>query len=675
MGNVIEVWPSGWSARGDSLVASARVELAKGGNCDLWYRVPATHKTDLAQSSDHFLLGTIFLAMQNQADLVIHGTVSPSLLRNLEEFQKAWECWLPQRYKKIEVSAEKEKEESVSHAGNDAVAAFSGGVDSIFTVFRHRTGSCGRLRRDIRLGVMVHGFDIPLNQPQVFDRALRRSALLLDSVGVETVAVTTNFRDLGLSWEDCYGAALASCLVLFQGHFSCGLKGSGEPYQSLVLPWASNPVTDYLLSTGSFQIIHDGAGFTRTEKVRDIACWPEAMKLLRVCWQGQQLDRNCGSCEKCVRTILNFRVNGLALPECFEHDVTDKQILTLRKLNPTQLGELRQILSAARKAAMTASWVSALEQCIKQNERRESFAQRLVKEATGKVKRAMPRRIRSVCRSYLNARAPLPRDGVHVLQGEREEVDSLVRRILGAANARTCKRITAAIERDKTSTVRALGAAPADPKPLSSTRYKTEAEALIGCATPERGGKLFFGLTRALRPRVVVEIGAAHGYGALYIGSALRHNHAGKLFTLEGMSARVRLSKAAIERFRLGPYVDLVDGNFDQTLRAVLTRTKPIDLVFSDGDKNPRRTKEQFLLTLESMSEGGYILFDDVNFDRELQEVWAWIVTHERIRSCIVFYSRWGLVEIGPEPREIDACRDHSDPTRDARFHDEAPFQ
>ncbi len=50
------------------------------------------------------------------------------------------------------------------------------------------------------------------------------------------------------------------------------------------------------------RLVHDGAGYSRTEKVGFVAQHPVATKALKVCWQGKERGRNCGVCEKCVRT-------------------------------------------------------------------------------------------------------------------------------------------------------------------------------------------------------------------------------------------------------------------------------------------------------------------------------------------------------------------------------------
>ena len=52
--------------------------------------------------------------------------------------------------------------------------------------------------------------------------------------------------------------------------FQYGLIGSSEPYDALVIPWGSSPITDYLLSGDRLSIVHDGAGFSRTDKVAEV---------------------------------------------------------------------------------------------------------------------------------------------------------------------------------------------------------------------------------------------------------------------------------------------------------------------------------------------------------------------------------------------------------------------
>jgi predicted O-methyltransferase YrrM len=233
---------------------------------------------------------------------------------------------------------------------------------------------------------------------------------------------------------------------------------------------------------------------------------------------------------------------------------------------------------------------------------------------------------------------------------DRRRLRAVVRQILWHRRSDVCARAATAIELDKARTCALLGDLPADPRPLPSTSFRLEADALQGCATPETGGRLLFAVVRALRPGTAVEIGTAHGYGALYIGSALRENGSGHLWTLEGMDVRVKLSREVVQRFRLTSEVRVVDGDFTETVPATLAARRPLDLVFSDGNKDPEMTHVQFHLALNAMPMGGHMFFDDIAFSPEIASLWASIVNHPRVACCVEFCGRWGLVEVTKAP-------------------------
>ena len=86
-------------------------------------------------------------------------------------------------------------------------------------------------------------------------------------------------------------------------------------------------------------VIDDGGECSRSDKAGLVADWPEAMRHLHVCFGADAPGtyRNCCKCEKCVRTILAFRVAGRARPEAFAYDPTDADIRRVRvDLSPGQ---------------------------------------------------------------------------------------------------------------------------------------------------------------------------------------------------------------------------------------------------------------------------------------------------------------------------------------------------
>ncbi len=63
-----------------------------------------------------------------------------------------------------------------------------------------------------------------------------------------------------------------------------------------------------------------------------------------MCWEGVDQGRNCGVCEKCIRTKLNFLAAGIESPECFQEPLAIEDVHSLRVRNLRQLHELQMIL-------------------------------------------------------------------------------------------------------------------------------------------------------------------------------------------------------------------------------------------------------------------------------------------------------------------------------------------
>src|SRR6185369_5970784 len=95
------------------------------------------------------------------------------------------------------------------------------------------------------------------------------------------------------------------------------------------------------------QIVHDGAEASRTEKVRCIAKNQEALDWLRVCG-NDTVDYNCGSCEKCLRTMMSLRLlnaSSAALPP----------LRTMRDVRKIKLGDQNEWLYARDNHALATS--------------------------------------------------------------------------------------------------------------------------------------------------------------------------------------------------------------------------------------------------------------------------------------------------------------------------------
>ncbi len=321
---------------------------------------------------DGYVLAVLLLALEHVDRIVVKGPVSARALRNVHILGEAWHSWRPDRYRPVEIIPEAVVSEAECRAARDphqparAIAAFSGGVDGTFLALRHATGQLGRASYPLADVVLVQGFDVARQNTAAFEALLERTKPLTDSLDLRVHVVRTDIREqLAQDWEHSFGAQLACVLHQFSDRFEYGLIGSGEPYNRQLPVWGSTPATDYLLSGGAFDIVHEGAGYSRTEKVAVIAGNSVARRTLKVCWAGPDQGRNCGTCEKCVRTRLNFLAAGVPAPECFDTPFDPGSIPSLSVTSENQIVELESILEFVERDGLNDAWVAMLRERVR----------------------------------------------------------------------------------------------------------------------------------------------------------------------------------------------------------------------------------------------------------------------------------------------------------------------
>lgn len=309
---------------------------------------------------DAYVAPVLMLAMAEKADVAFRGAVSRAMIYNAHEFMEAWATWHPQMFSRVEISADSIVD-APRRAPARAIQAFSGGVDALFTTWTHRIGGPALARRPLEAGLLVHGFDIPLDDEGSMQLAYDKGRLVLDGVGVRLYRLKTNLKKaIRLDWEMFHGAAIASALMQFSEDFDQGLIGSSGPYDALEIPWGSNPLTDHLAGGGAMSIVHDGAGNSRNDNINALAGWPLAADHLRVCWRNADASRNCGVCEKCIRTALAFLAHGHAIPKSLKADITADDILACRTSSNVHVARFRQLRDLALKNGISAPWVDAI---------------------------------------------------------------------------------------------------------------------------------------------------------------------------------------------------------------------------------------------------------------------------------------------------------------------------
>jgi hypothetical protein len=299
---------------GEFTIAWARLELEANQEDHprfLWYRIPSEYAGGLSLQSDAFLLPGMLAGMHFGEDIEVRGTVSPRYAYVLDEYQYLLHRRLPDSVRPVNIRYAHLKK--LDGRPKAVGSTFSGGVDSLFTLWKHLPENQPLSDFRITHALFIMGFDIVRKKEAKYQSLLTRYRTALKELNIELIPVETNSVSLvvprmSLNWH--YGPILAGCAHLFAGLFMRFYIPSSRDYYILkTRESSSEPLADGMLSSDTLDLIHHGAPYRRVEKVKAISDWEFAQRNLRVCTVTDS-EWNCSRCEKCIRTMIPLYALG-----------------------------------------------------------------------------------------------------------------------------------------------------------------------------------------------------------------------------------------------------------------------------------------------------------------------------------------------------------------------------
>ncbi|TSD62944.1 class I SAM-dependent methyltransferase [Inquilinus sp. KBS0705] len=187
----------------------------------------------------------------------------------------------------------------------------------------------------------------------------------------------------------------------------------------------------------------------------------------------------------------------------------------------------------------------------------------------------------------------------------------------------------------RTITVTDLGAG----SQLNKNRQKKVSNITINALKAPKLAQLLYRLAKFTNPSTIIELGTCLGITTLYLKKAVP---GAKVYTLEGCPATAGIAQEVFDRSELKD-VNLVVGNFDDTLQGILNNQEKLDFVYVDGNHQKEATLRYFEWCLPKVHEGTMLIFDDIYWSRGMKEAWAQIKSHPQVRVTVDLF--WiGLV-------------------------------
>jgi hypothetical protein len=316
----------------------------------LWFTFPETYGKFCTGRSDAFAASLLLLAMLYGEDMEVRGLLSQRLVHGMEEYQRIFLTWLPKRFKAINIRSDNYGPPVSSDFRGGVACAFSGGVDSFYTLWSHLPQNEPKAGFRLTHALFIHGYDIPLSDELTYSTALHNYDTLMRALGLELISAKTNIYEIvtpTVSWEWAHGSALIGVALNLDQLIGCFYVPSTHTYADAI-PWGSDPRLDYLLSTEAVEIFHDGATVTRTEKTATIAQWSETYSRLRVCWERPDGLKNCCRCSKCVRTMTALDlVQMLPRYTTFPIPLTRQGVRRCKFLDENERGFVKEVIDSA----------------------------------------------------------------------------------------------------------------------------------------------------------------------------------------------------------------------------------------------------------------------------------------------------------------------------------------
>ena len=338
---------------------------------DFYFETPDVCANGITANPHAFLIPCTIAALRHRETRVAVDTpICPELKGGLTTAIRLLQYWWigPPR-PTVTIEAPSNGAAAPPRDSRRAAFCFTGGIDSLAVLRNNRRYFAPEHAGYLQDGVLVFGLEV--EQLDAFEHVTDVLQGCASAAGVALVPVFTNIQELDKDWafwtQEFEAAVLAGVGHALHTRIASLSIGSSFDYGDLH-PHGSHPLLDPNYSSSDLQIRHDGVSLSRLEKTTLVADWPPALRALHVCNRYETYEPgliNCGTCEKCLRTLAGLLVVGAVdrAATFAQRDVTPELIDAHVHLDATSAPFWDELLPPLRQQGRR-QLVSAVERAI-----------------------------------------------------------------------------------------------------------------------------------------------------------------------------------------------------------------------------------------------------------------------------------------------------------------------
>jgi predicted O-methyltransferase YrrM len=163
------------------------------------------------------------------------------------------------------------------------------------------------------------------------------------------------------------------------------------------------------------------------------------------------------------------------------------------------------------------------------------------------------------------------------------------------------------------------------------TKQRVVKDIAASSLKPKKYSQLLFRMIQFYNKENVLELGTSFGITTSYMSSA-KNNPA--VTSMEGSQSIANIAQQNFNTLQL-KNVNIITGDFEKTLSPFLNNSNEIDFAFLDGNHRKIPTLQYFNQILSNSTEETIVVFDDIHWSKEMEEVWEEIKIHEAVTLSI----------------------------------------